>query len=309
MGLGLAGLWTAANFTISTGKLLAKVLPLDSHKPHAVLSMFKTPFLCYQTVMSELQIDDIILTRRRRRPLKALRHFRELIRNKEDTTQVFYIIEALNGNSFQTEFKKFAKTEQGQKRIKENRFLPELLDNHDWLRSLPDGSLGRAYLDFMTSEGLTAQGLVDEYSASGIQRDFGHPLMNFFSDRARDTHDMLHVLTGFGRDALGEASVLGYTHAQRSGLGVIFIAYGAALEVRKTAPKTAPVLESIHEARKIGKAAKDIMYEDLIALLPLPLDEVRERLNIKLPSAYHKAHEIMRAKGIDPYDMIGAQAA
>ncbi len=257
--------------------------------------------------MTETSIDDIVLTRRRRRPFKALRHFRELIQNKEDTTQVFYIIEALNGNSFQSEFKKFAKSEQGQKRIQENRYLPPLLDDHDWLRTLPDGSLGRAYLDFMTSEGLTAQGLVDEYSASGIQRDFGHPLMNFYGNRARDTHDMLHVLTGFGRDALGEASVLGFTHGQRSGLGVIFIAYGAAWEVRKTAPKGAPVMESVREARRIGKAAKDIMYEDLIALLPLSLDAVRKTLNIKLPKAYRTAHRIMRKGGIDPYSMISAQ--
>jgi len=103
---------------------------------------------------------------------------------------------------------------------------------------------------------------------------------------------MLHVLTGLGRDALGEASVLGYTHAQHGGLGVIFIAYGAAWEIRKSAPKGA-----------------DLLYEDLMELLPLPLDEVRQRLNITLPTAYHEAHRIMRDGGMDPYDMIGAQAA
>lgn len=249
------------------------------------------------------------LETRRRRPLKALRHFRELIRNKEDTTQVFYIIEALNGNSFQKSFLKFAKTEQGQKRIAENRYLPEILDNHAWLKTLPAGSLGRAYLDFMTSEGLTAQGLVEEYSASGIQRDFGHPHMNIYGDRSRDTHDMLHVLTGLGRDALGEASVLGFTHSQHRGLGVLFIAYGAAWEVRKTAPKGAPVLKSIHESRRIGKKAKDIVYEDLMELLPMPLEEVRRKLNITLPTAYHETHRIMREDGIDPYGVIGSEAA
>lgn len=247
--------------------------------------------------------------KRRRRPLKALRHFRELIKNKEDTTQVFYVIEALNGNSFQKSFLKFAKTEKGQKRISENRYLPTVLDNHDWLKTLPAGSLGRAYLEFMTTEGLTAQGLVDEYTASGIQRDFGHPHMNIYGDRSRDTHDMLHVLTGLGRDALGEASVLGYTYALHGGLGVIFIAYGAALEIRKTAPKGTPVLKSVREAQRIGKAAKDLVYEDLMELLPLPLKEVRKRLNITLPTAYHEAHRIMRAGGIDPYGVIGAEGA
>jgi len=214
--------------------------------------------------------------KRRRRPLKAFKHFRKLIANKEDTTQVFYVIEALNGNSFQKRFVKFANSEKGQKRLKENRYL-------------------------------TAQGLVDEYDRSNINRDFGHPEMNIYGDRSRDTHDMLHVLTGFGRDALGEASVLGFSHAQHGGLGILFIAYGAALEVRKTAPKGAPVLKSIHEARKIGKAAQDIVYEDIMELLPLPLDIVREKLGITLlPTHYHAVHAKMRENGIDPYGVIGA---
>lgn len=249
------------------------------------------------------------LQKRRRRPLKAFKHFRQLIKNKEDTTQVFYIVEALNGDSFQKSFVKFGNSEKGQKRIAENRFLPDILDNHDWLATLPEGSFGRAYLDFMVSEGLTAQGLVDEYYSSGIQRDFGHPDMNYYSDRSRDTHDMLHILTGLGRDALGEASVLSYTHAQFGGLGIIFIAYGAALEIRKSAPKGTPIFGSIREAHKIGKAAKNIILEDLLELLPLPLSEVRQRLNITLPTVYHDAHRIMRDDGIDPYDIIGAQAA
>ena len=248
-------------------------------------------------------------TKQRRRPLKALRHFQELLRNKEDTTQVFYIIEALNGDSFQKQFIKFATSNKGRKRLDQNRNLPELLDNHDWLRTLPEGSLGRAYLNFMTTEGLTAQGLVDEYTASGVNRDYGDPEMNIYGDRLRDTHDMLHVLTGFGRDALGEASVLGFTYALNGGPGVVFIAYGAAWEVRKTAPKGAPVLRSINEARRIGKAAQDIVYEDLTELLPRPLSEVRKYLNIELPTYYHEVHAHMRENGIDPYSVIGTDSA
>lgn len=247
--------------------------------------------------------------KRRRRPLKALHHFRELIKNKEDTTQVFYVIDALNGDNFQRQFVKFANSETGRKRLEEKRYIPKMLDNHDWLSTLPEGSLGRAYLHFMTTEGLTAQGLVDEYAASGMTRDFGHEDMNIYGDRLRDTHDMLHVLTGFGRDALGEASVLGFSHAQHGGLGVLFIAYGAAWEVRKTAPKGAPVLKSIHEARRIGRAAKDIVYEDLMELLPLPLEEVRSRLGITMPTQYQAVHAQMRDNGIDPYEVIGADAA
>ncbi len=271
--------------------------------------MVSERLLCYQNCMEMTEPTVYSFTKQRRRPLKALRHFRELIRNKEDTTQVFHVIQALNGDSFQKQFVKFATSEKGRKRLEENIYLPPLLDNHDWLRTLPDDSFGRAYLNFMETEGLTAQGLVDEYAGSSIDRDYGHPDMNIYGDRLRDTHDMLHVLTGYGRDALGEASVLGFSHAQHGGPGVIFIAYGAALEIRKTAPKGAPVLKSVTEARKIGKAAQDIVYEDVMALLPLPLEEVRARLGITMPTHYHEVHRMMRDKGIDPYGVIGAQTA
>lgn len=38
----------------------------------------------------------------RKRPLKALHHFRELLKDKEDTKQVFWIFEALPRKSFAT---------------------------------------------------------------------------------------------------------------------------------------------------------------------------------------------------------------
>jgi len=242
--------------------------------------------------------------RRRRRPLKALHHFRKLLKNKEDTTQVFYVIEALNGDSFQKHFLKFANSEMGRHRLEEAKYLPPLLDDHDWLRTLPEQSLGHAYLEFMTREGLTAQGLVDEYVTSGIERDFRDPDMNIYGDRRRDTHDMLHVLTGFGRDALGEACVLAFSYAQHGGPGVAFIAYGAAFELKRSAPKGAPVIKSVRQAQKMGQTALDLIYYDVMELLPRPLSEVREMLNITCPTQYHAAHKIMHDVGVDPYTLF-----
>ena len=47
----------------------------------------------------------------------------------------------------------------------------------------------------------------------------------------------------------------------------------------------------------------------VLDLLPLPLDEVRRRLNITPPRLYAKAHAVWRGLGIDPYDLLGAKAA
>jgi len=239
------------------------------------------------------------------RPLKAWRHFKNLIADKEDTAQVFHIINALNGNSQRKQYIDYIESEAGQQHVAKMVHLPPLLDDHDALKQLPDGSLGRAYVDFMEAEGLTAQGLVDEYDSfdAGLMEQYPDTVQWYFN-RRRDTHDLLHILTGYGRDALGEASLLAFSYAINKGLGVAFIAYGAGYEVRKSAPKAAKIMSVIREGHKNGKAAGDILNYDVINLLAQPLDKVRKELGIKPATAYHRAHDVMRANGMDPYDMV-----
>jgi len=70
------------------------------------------------------------MTSRRIRPLKAYKHFRNLIKDKEDTTQVFSIIEALDGSNIEKDFARFMKTAEGQARFAERKNLVPLLDDH-----------------------------------------------------------------------------------------------------------------------------------------------------------------------------------
>lgn len=251
------------------------------------------------------------MTTRRIRPLKAYKHFRNLIADKEDTTQVFHIIEALDGGNLLRDYKNFARREDGVARLKERRDLVRLLDDHDRWQKLPQGAVGRAYIDFMQREGLSAQGLVDEYDRFG--KDIGDyhddEDVVWFGHRRRDVHDMMHVLTGYGRDALGEACVLNFTHAQHGGFGIYFIAHMASLEIRKEAPKGSPVWTAVREARKNGGLAQIIIDENIVKLMEEPLTEARKRLNIAEPVAYNKVHEVMRNAGIDPFGVIGAEAA
>ena len=135
------------------------------------------------------------MTSRRIRPLKAYRHFRNLIKDKEDTTQVFEIIEALDGSNLEKDFKRFVKTHEGQARFAERKNLVPLLDDHETLRNLPMGSVGQHYCDFMESQGLSAQGLVDEYDRWGKRlEDFYDADVSWFGNRRRDVHDLMHIM-------------------------------------------------------------------------------------------------------------------
>jgi len=243
---------------------------------------------------------------RRIRPLKAWHHFQNLIANKEDTSQVFHIIEALNGSALINDLKRFLSTKAGQERFAERRNLPPYLDDHEMLKKLPAGSLGRSYVDFMEREGLTAQGLVDEYESFTTDVPDYEDAIQWYGNRLRDTHDLLHVLTTYGRDALGEACVLGFSYSQNKGPGVLFIAYMAAREVAKGMPKGAATLKAVREGQKLGKQAEKIAAQDILALLPQPIDSVREQLGIKRPKIYHAIHEICRDNGFDPYAALAA---
>lgn len=241
------------------------------------------------------------------KPIKALRHFSKLMADKEDTTQVFSIITALNGTRAMREFQEFIETPAGQARFQERLYLPPLLDNHAELAKLPENTVGRAYLHFMQSQGLTAQGLVDEFAKfeSTIESDISDDFM-WFANRLRDTHDLLHVLTGYSRDALGEACVLGFTYSQDRNIGARFIAYMAGLEIKKSVPKNAPIFAAIKQGEKMGKAAEIIYAQDIMALMTEDLTEARTRLNIGSPTEYVRVHQSLESHNIDPYALIAA---
>ena len=49
------------------------------------------------------------------RPFKAFQHFRNLIRDKEDTEQVFHIFESLPRKGFMDDARAFVESEKGQR--------------------------------------------------------------------------------------------------------------------------------------------------------------------------------------------------
>jgi len=243
------------------------------------------------------------------RPLKAWSHFRKLIADKEDTEQVFHIIAALRGRKFRQIARQFWETPKGRQMLESNLRLVDLLDDHDSIKQLPADTVGRAYVDFMEREGLSAAGLEAEYARFQKAGTSYDDVLDRYGDRLRDTHDMLHVLTGYGRDALGEQCVLAFTYAQNRNLGVGFIAYAGGFELKRRVAPSAPIMAAIREGHRIGGAAKNIVHEDITELLKEPLADARKRLGIGDPVAYRTAHQAMLAEGVDPYNLLASAAA
>jgi ubiquinone biosynthesis protein COQ4 len=244
----------------------------------------------------------------RYRPLRAVKSFQALIKDKEDTSLVFKIFESLPSGSFMARARDLCLSEQGEKLRRIEPFLPAILDDHAALRRTPKGSLAHAYCDFMEAEGLSAAGLVAE--AESLGRTKFPDLLQWFMERSRDTHDLFHILTGYGRDALGEQCVLLFTHGQSPSQGHLLIGYAGAANIKKMVTgSAAPVLGAVREAHRTGKGAPSLMAQSIRELLPQPLEEVRAALRIPTPALYHECHRIWRSEGIDPYDMLATRPA
>jgi len=242
------------------------------------------------------------------RPLKAWNHFRELLKDKENTEEVFHIFESLPWKGLQPAARAYLTSEKGKRVRASEDYLVPILDDHAALRRMPAGSVAHAYCDFMEREGLTAQGLIDEYDKFRGDRPEFDDQLEWYMRRMRDTHDLLHVLTGYGRDALGEACVLAFTYSQQPSPAHLFISYMAGLNMRKQSKArfgvTPPVLHAIREGQKLGKACPRIAELPIRELLAMPLDQARAKLNITPAKWYHEVHRVWRERGVDPYDLL-----
>ncbi len=231
-----------------------------------------------------------INARKRHRPRRdigrALAALARLFKDKDDTAQVFEIMRALNGPAGQQLYLRLLSTPEGGRLAYEHVELAPRLMDRDWLASLPAGSVGAAYAEFMGRENLSADGLAEE-SRKGLadgQMELAHPYA-WFGRRMRDTHDIWHVLTGYSRDTLGEVCLVTFSYQQTKGLGWALIGAGAYL---RTAGRrhAGAYRAAIREASRRGKASAWLPGEDYERLLAEPLDAARRRLGLTPPAAY-----------------------
>jgi len=213
----------------------------------------------------------------------ALKALQRLLSDKDDTTQVFEIMRALNGDATLKGYRRLLETAQGGRIAYERAEFADRLMDDAWLDSFAPGTVGATYRDFIRSENLSAEGLADVSRQTLREVDVKHPHA-WFGRRTRDVHDIWHVLSGYHRDALGEACLVAFSYSQTKGLGWALIALGAAFRSRR-GPKY-PYRRAILQGYQRGKAAQWLLGEDYERLLNEPLESARRRLNITPPTLY-----------------------
>jgi len=208
---------------------------------------------------------------------------RAALANPEDTTQAFRIAEALSFNNPERLLRRFRADPTGARLLAERRDLLEILTDRERLEAMPADSLAAAYLAFLDSEGISAEGLVE---ASAVSSEATDGDVAFLRARMRDSHDLWHTVMGYQGDLLGESALLAFTFAQTGHPGVGFLAgLGFVL-----APERA-IRRVITDGFKRGRRAGWLVAADWAELLPMPIGEVRERLGVGAPPVYEPVRE------------------
>lgn len=212
----------------------------------------------------------------------ALKALRRLLNDKEDTGQVFEIMRALSGDSVPKGYQRLLTTPQGGRIAYERVELIDKLMDDAWLDAFAAGTVGAAYRDFIRSEQLSAEGLAEISRVKSNDIDVRHPHA-WFGRRTRDVHDIWHILSGYHRDALGEACLVAFSYAQTKSLGWALMAVGATLRSRGG---DHPYAKAIWQGYQRGKASAWLLGEDYERLLNEPIGAARRRLGITPPTIY-----------------------
>jgi ubiquinone biosynthesis protein COQ4 len=215
-------------------------------------------------------------------PIAAWRAIRNLRRDREDTQQVFLLIEALRGKTTLRQLARFRHSETGRAVLAECRRLLDRISDRAALAARPAGTLGRAYYEFMAEKNLSAEGLV---AASRVQRPAPADDVTLFRERNRDMHDLLHVVSGYGREPLGEACLVAFSFAQTGQKGFAVIAVDAARRIARARPGE-PVWRAVFEGYRRGRRAKWLIGADWEALLDQPVEAIRAQFGIE-PATYY----------------------
>jgi ubiquinone biosynthesis protein Coq4 len=142
------------------------------------------------------------------------------------------------------------------------------------LSALPEGSLGKAFADHLARKGLSPN-LVEPLPAD----DPGSFVLAHFGE----THDIWHLVTGYGMDEPGEAALIGFYAAQFGQaphfallLGFLFLntAFYRPSDFQQR-------MEALALGWEAGKTADSLFGRDWASQWSTPLREVRESLGLR----------------------------
>lgn len=208
------------------------------------------------------------------RALRGLQAYVTIVRDPDRLGEVFELREAIAEPEVLREMRDFfARDARGAAALRDRPRVGRL-DLHA-LAAMPEGTLGQAFGRHMLDAGLDPSALPALPSNDELQ---------YIDAHLYETHDVWHVVTGFGTDVAGELGLQGFYLAQFPARLSLAILSGGLLNTlvdpRAFADRDRR-MDAIVAGWSMGRAAGKLFGVRWAELWSTPLDQVRRDLGVK----------------------------
>ena len=207
--------------------------------------------------------------------LRMLKGFYVLSQDPNRLEQVFAIADSGENEAVLREVANWVSKDPVAKRALEEMPRVGSLDLRS-LRKLPEGTLGREFAEHMIANDLDPAAI--PVPKLGANRD-----IRYVKAHLRETHDIWHVVTGFGTDVAGEIGLQAFYLAQLpSKLSAVLVAMAFIHIATVNTAARDSIMTEVIRGWTLGKRAKGFFGVEWAKLWSTPLADVRKMLDVEV---------------------------
>jgi len=210
---------------------------------------------------------------------KAREGVQSIMKSKSDTNSIAKIVFAFNGNCLDKTIDKWTETPMGQRYMNGER----LCDLFPEGKNMPKKSLGYVHYEYLNYDKMDELKVRVPINKNLITKD------KAFADWSVDCHDIMHILTGYGSDGLGELLRAEYEISQNYMQGWRLILTAFKLKMFFINPLMLYRIRHIIREPKIrAKNSNNFLFQNWFDLLEEDVDWIRARILMLAPTEHYE---------------------
>jgi ubiquinone biosynthesis protein Coq4 len=209
--------------------------------------------------------------------LMTLKGVISLIKNPNNTTSVYDIEDSLIHEKPNQVSIDFILAQPGMEQMAQEQYLAPEPDVEQLLQC-PENSLGYQYASYLTASGFDPH----FYRDLAIQDHMSYLFM-----RRRQTHDIWHIITGFGVDVASELGLKAFELAQtRSPMSALLVAGGLVRTLFESPEDLGYLLDRLAVGYRMGAKAQPFLAQKWEEHWEKSVEQWRSELNVEVPPNY-----------------------
>jgi ubiquinone biosynthesis protein COQ4 len=221
------------------------------------------------TIDEQAAIDAVLYGSTLDRMHVGLRALHNLMRDPEDTLQIFVLAVALDKDHIPGVLFRFLCEPGGLELLQDQPAIDASTIDLQALAALPEGTLGHTYAHHLMEHDLDP----DLFQAPPALP----PAVAYFAQRFRQCHDVWHVLTGYEANVAGEIALQAFCHGQLGTPAPALAAITGSLQRSLSEPLVALRAWDAYQRGKRARFLLSVRWEEL---WDVPLHELRRRFHI-----------------------------